>query len=264
MNESVAVVAGVLVNQEGFFLLGSRPEGKVYAGYWEFPGGKVESGESPLQALSRELKEELGITVQQATPWLRKYFVYPHAFVELQFFRVWGWGGLSQPREGQHLCWQRPGVLTVDPMLPANGPIIKALSLPEKLYYLMPGSMAVRANHIPKGSWLIVDGNTNQNALQTSEQKVLVTEPATQTDDLFLKQMPAEGFVRPDLIEWMGMTVSYEDDLRRAIALNADFAVLTREASVDKLISLTEIPLFSYAFRADWREVGLHGYIVNV
>lgn len=83
----VEVAAAVLIRPDNSFLLACRPDGKPYAGYWEFPGGKIEAGESPLQALARELDEELGITVRQATPWLTRTFNYPHATVRLRFYR---------------------------------------------------------------------------------------------------------------------------------------------------------------------------------
>ncbi len=127
----VAVVAAVLQQPDGRFLLAQRPPGKAYAGYWEFPGGKVEDGESPFAALSRELHEELGITVSTAYPWIIREFDYPHAAVRLDFFRIRDWRGELQGREGQAFAWQRLDALDVAPLLPANGPILKALALPE-------------------------------------------------------------------------------------------------------------------------------------
>lgn len=116
------------------FLLAQRPPGKVYAGYWEFPGGKVEAGESVAQALVRELQEEMGITVTAATPWLVRQFVYPHATVRLTFFRVTAWAGEITPLEHSGLAWQFAGTAaSVAPILPANDPVIKALSLPVQM-----------------------------------------------------------------------------------------------------------------------------------
>ncbi len=114
-------------------LLASRPEGKVYAGYWEFPGGKVEPGEAVVDALARELHEELGITVTHVTPWLTRTHDYPHAFVHLHFYMVWDWQGELHPHEGQQFAWHTPGVPDVAPMLPANFPLLKALQLPDVL-----------------------------------------------------------------------------------------------------------------------------------
>jgi 8-oxo-dGTP diphosphatase len=126
----VEVTVAVLQKNDGTFLMAQRPNGKDYEGYWEFPGGKVEAGESPHYALVRELHEELGINVETAYPWLRRVFTYPHATVRLNFFRVTSWKGEPHGREGQLLSWQRQHELTVAPILPANDPILRALKLP--------------------------------------------------------------------------------------------------------------------------------------
>ena len=126
----VEVAAAVILRDDGRFLLGQRPAGKVYAGYWEFPGGKVEPGEAPLAALERELHEELGITVRTAHPWLTRDYDYAHAAVRLRFFRVREWSGALQGREQQRFSWQLPHAISVDPLLPANTPILRALRLP--------------------------------------------------------------------------------------------------------------------------------------
>jgi 8-oxo-dGTP diphosphatase len=128
----VDVVAAVILQPDGRFLLARRPEGKPYAGYWEFPGGKVEAGEALLHALARELHEELGIEVEHAWPWLVRHFDYEHASVKLHFFRVVGWHGEPHGKEGQLLAWQAPGQVDVAPLLPANGPILSALELPSR------------------------------------------------------------------------------------------------------------------------------------
>ena len=129
----VDVAAAVIERPDGSFLLAQRPPGKVYAGYWEFPGGKVEPGEPVADALDRELREELGIDVELAYPWITRVFTYPHATVRLHFYRVVCWRNDPHPHEGQSFVWQRSGHLTVSPMLPANAPILKALSLPVSL-----------------------------------------------------------------------------------------------------------------------------------
>ena len=127
----VEVAAAVMVNGRGEFLLAQRPPGKVYAGYWEFPGGKVEPGESAVAALKRELHEELGIEVEAAYPWLTREFDYAHAAVTLRFFRVLDWRGELNGREQQQFAWQSIGNVNVTPILPANGPILRALELPQ-------------------------------------------------------------------------------------------------------------------------------------
>ena len=126
----VDVGAAVISRADGSFLLGERPAGKIYAGYWEFPGGKIEAGESPLQGLTRELHEELGIDVERAFPWITQVFSYPHATVRLHFFRVTAWRGEPHGRENQRIAWCFPRDPPLEPMLPANTPVFRALRLP--------------------------------------------------------------------------------------------------------------------------------------
>jgi 8-oxo-dGTP diphosphatase len=122
----VQVAVGVLVQPDGSFLMTSRPQGKVYAGYWEFPGGKVEVGETVEQALARELHEELGITVLDVQPWRTLEVSYPHARVHLNFCKVSRWGGELSMREQQSFAWQSLPV-TVHPVLPGSLPVLEWL-----------------------------------------------------------------------------------------------------------------------------------------
>ncbi|MFN3884662.1 MAG: Nudix family hydrolase [Rhodocyclaceae bacterium] len=124
------VAAAVILRDDGAFLLGRRAPGTFYSGYWEFPGGKVEPGETPRAALVRELAEELGIEVLDATPWIVREHVYEHGHVRLYFFRVTAWRGEIGNRVHDALAWQMPGATTVQPMLPANAPVLAALMLP--------------------------------------------------------------------------------------------------------------------------------------
>lgn len=126
----VEVVAAVIERPDGRFLLAQRPAGKVYAGFWEFPGGKVEPGEALAAAVARELHEELGIEVEIADPWIVRIFAYPHATVRLNFFRVRAWQGEPHGKEQQQLAWQHAAALDVAPLLPANAPVMRALQLP--------------------------------------------------------------------------------------------------------------------------------------
>lgn len=142
MSEIVEVAAAVMLRADGReFLLAQRPAGKVYAGYWEFPGGKVEHGESVRDALIRELQEELSITVTACAPWLTRQFTYPHATVRLNFWRVTAWNGeigISGPLEHAAVDWLACGKsASVAPILPANAPILKALALPTTMAITM-------------------------------------------------------------------------------------------------------------------------------
>lgn len=120
----VQVAVGVLIRSDDSFLLTSRPEGKAYAGYWEFPGGKLEVGETIAQALARELQEEIGITIEDCMSWKTEQIDYPHALVQLNFCKVRRWSGELQMREAQLYAWQQLPV-TVKPVLPGTLPVLE-------------------------------------------------------------------------------------------------------------------------------------------
>ncbi len=119
----VEVAVGVLIQADGQFLLTSRPAGKVYEGYWEFPGGKIEAGETVEQALRRELQEEIGVTIGSAQPWRIELVDYPHALVRLNFCKVYDWQGTLVMKEGQRHAWQCLPV-QVQPVLPGTVPVL--------------------------------------------------------------------------------------------------------------------------------------------
>jgi 8-oxo-dGTP diphosphatase len=120
----VEVAVGVLIRSDQSFLLTSRPPGKVYADHWEFPGGKLEAGETVEQALTRELQEELGIVVQRSERWRVEFMSYPHAKVRLHFCKVLQWLNDPMPREGQRLSWQQLPV-TEKPLLQGTLPVLQ-------------------------------------------------------------------------------------------------------------------------------------------
>lgn len=119
------VAVGILLKPNGDVLLACRPEGKPYAGYWEFPGGKVEAGESVIDALKREFEEEIGVRIVSAEPWCGVEHVYAHAHVRLHFYISRHWQGEPQSLEGQALAWQ--GSVVVSPVLPATIPLLEWL-----------------------------------------------------------------------------------------------------------------------------------------
>lgn len=147
---TITEVAAAVIERPGAdgateFLLGQRAPGTFYPGFWEFPGGKVETCETPLVALVRELHEELGIEVVRADPWLRRQHVYEHAHVQLNFFRVREWHGELHDHVHSSLAWQRVDAVMVSPMLPANAPVLAALALPEFYAITHAGEIGVDA-----------------------------------------------------------------------------------------------------------------------
>ncbi|PUE62221.1 7,8-dihydro-8-oxoguanine-triphosphatase [Limnohabitans sp. Rim8] len=120
----VQVAVGVLMRGDDAFLLTSRPEGKAYAGFWEFPGGKLEAGETVEQALRRELQEEIGVTIHDCTLWKTERIDYPHALVQLNFCKVTQWSGELQMLESQSFAWQQLPV-AVKPVLPGTVPVLQ-------------------------------------------------------------------------------------------------------------------------------------------
>jgi len=131
----IDVAVGILMQPNGDVLLGQRPEGKPYAGYWEFPGGKVEAGEDIFAALQREFVEELGVQIIDAKPWCGVEHVYEHAHVRLHFYISREWRGEPQSLEGQAFAWQ--GEVGVAPLLPATIPLLAWL---DELRYAAPGT----------------------------------------------------------------------------------------------------------------------------
>ena len=120
------VAVGILMDAQGRYLLTTRPVGKAYAGYWEFPGGKLEAGETVEQALRRELQEEIGVTIGPAQAWRDVVVDYPHALVRLNFCKVFDWSGQLNMREGQAFSWESLPVGCA-PVLPGTVPVLQWL-----------------------------------------------------------------------------------------------------------------------------------------
>ncbi len=224
-------------------MLAQRPPGKVYAGYWEFPGGKVEPGEPADQALARELHEELGIEVQRSYPWITRVFTYPHAKVRLNFFRVTQWKGEPYAREDQAIAWQRPGADMAAPMLPANAPVLASLALPWE-YAITDAARLGSAAMLDKLERRLEHGlklvqvrepESREREAFTAQVigrahgygcKVMVKQPFQGADGLHftaselmqLSQKPPAGLV--------AASCHHREELERAMALGLDFVVL--------------------------------------
>jgi 8-oxo-dGTP diphosphatase len=258
----VEVAAAVLQRPDNSFLLAQRPPDKIWAGYWEFPGGKIEPGETPYHALVRELREELGIEVETAYPWLTRVFAYPHATVRLNFFRVTAWGGELHPHEGQQFAWQpslslalspegERGQVLVAPVLPANAPILRALSLPT-LYAISNVAELGEAEFmrrleaaLNKGLRLVQlrEKNYTREALRELALKMLPllgqhdARLIINADVELVKEIGADGVQltgaqlaelreRP-AVDWCGASCHNAAELLRAEELGCDFALLS-------------------------------------
>jgi len=246
----IEVAAAVITRPDGCFLLGQRPAGKVYAGYWEFPGGKIEAGEMPLPALTRELHEELGIEVETAYPWLTRDYDYAHAAVRLRFFRVVKWSGTLRGRESQRFVWQAPDAISVDPLLPANAPILGALRLPP-VYAITHAAELGRPELLRRLEQALARGlrlvQVREKELREGELRDLAVRVIglahahgarvlVNGSPQLARELGADGVhltsallketrLRPDL-GLVGASCHDADELARAQALGADLAVL--------------------------------------
>ena len=247
----VEVSAAVLQREDNSFLLAQRPPDKIWAGYWEFPGGKIEPGETPRHALVRELREELGIEVQATYPWVTRVYAYPHATVRLHFFRVTAWSGELHPHEGQQFSWQRVPDISVSPVLPANAPILRALSLPT-LYAISNVAELGEDEFMRRLEAALHNGlrliqlrekNYSREALRELALKML---PLLRQHDARLiinadielcKKIGADGVQltgaqlaelneRPD-VYWCAASCHNAEELRRAEELGCNFALLS-------------------------------------
>ncbi len=288
----VEVAAAVLQRRDGAYLVAQRPKGKVYEGYWEFPGGKVEPGEQPDAALARELHEELGVEVETAYPWITRTYAYPHATVRLRFFRVTRWRGEPRPREQQAIAWQEAGTSAVAPMLPANAPVLASLALPTEYAITDAARM---------GSAVMLE--RLQRRLEQGLKLLQIREPAFQGRDLFIQQaigrarrydckvmvkaaLPdADGihFTAAELMKLQSRpqgvlaaaSCHTRDELKRAMHLELDFAVVgpVREKSgsmplgwtgFQRIVEDTAIPVYAVggltlADLEDAWQAGAHG-----
>lgn len=250
MKKIVHVAAAVITRPDGSVLLGQRAPDTFYPGYWEFPGGKVEPGETPRDALIRELDEELGMRVDTAYPWITREHVYEHAHVSLHFFEVTAWRGEIHDRVHSALSWQRADAMDVGPMLPANGPILKALRLPRLFGITHAGEIGIDAQlarleaALAGGLRLVQirepalpDADCERFARAVVERCHAAGALAVVNGDAALARrigadglhLPARSLMaadgRPDF-EWVGASCHSRAELEQAAALELDYALL--------------------------------------
>lgn len=250
VTKSIDVAAGVIFRGDGSFLLGRRAPGTFYPGYWEFPGGKVEAGESPRDALVRELREELGITAEGIRPWVVREHLYEHARVRLHFFEVFDWHGSLRDHVHDRLSWQRAGSLGVSPVLPANGPILKALSLPRFMgithaFEIGVTSQLARLDAALENGLRLVQvrepglsvakrlafGREVVRRAHACGALVLINGDAgvaaeLGADGVHLKGVELARLAERPAFEWVGASCHTRDELQHAAALGLDYALL--------------------------------------
>ncbi len=247
----VEVAAAVLQKPDNSFLLAQRPADKIWAGYWEFPGGKVERGETARHALVRELREELGIEVVTAYPWLTRVFTYPHATVRLNFFRVTEWHGEPHPHEGQQFSWQHADQVAVAPILPANAPILRALQLPTLYAISNAAELGISVflerleQRLDAGLRLLQlrEKDLSRDELRELAQRVIaLAQPRgarvllngdwglaqeVGADGLHLTSTQLAELRERPAVDWCAASCHDAEELGRAQALGCDFAVLS-------------------------------------
>lgn len=250
MTSPVDVAVAVFQRADGAVLLARRPAGKVYAGYWEFPGGKAEPGERMSDALAREILEELGVRVERAFPWITRVFVYPHATVRLHFHRVVAWSGDPSPLEHDAIAWQRPDAISVEPMLPANGPVVSGLTLPPE-YAITDAAAMGTERFLARLESRLRDGlrlvQVREKTMAPPARRELAARVAAlcrgqgarvliNADIELARAIGADGVhltsaqlrtlaARPD-VRCCGVSCHTAEELRAAERLGADFAVL--------------------------------------
>ena len=265
--EVTRVAVGVLLRADGAVLLADRPAGKPYAGYWEFPGGKVEPGEQVAAALERELHEELGIDIGPSVPWVTFQFDYPHAYVELQFRLVYQWRGEPHARECQKLRFVEPAGQLPQPLLPAAVPVLRWLLLPRV-------ALVIALSQLPELAGL---PRVGRDAAASRRTRIVVmdgdwqggghgsvgatTRRAVGRGDLPL----ASGLGSPQAVGadgvvfeasalssaaaytrgWRGAWVDSEEDLRIALRGHGDFVLVRSAALAEKLsVAPAALPAF--------------------
>ncbi|KPF68522.1 hypothetical protein IP84_09480 [beta proteobacterium AAP99] len=243
------VAVGVILDDRGQVLFAQRPAGKPYAGWWEFPGGKIEAGETVQQALFRELEEELGIRIRDCQPWITLQHVYPHATVRLQFCKVRGFDGTPHGREGQAYLWADPQRPVVDPILPAAIRMLPWLSLPEVLRLSAAAVLGVdewlaRLAATPRAMLVLREPDLSETELNRVAAAASAWRRATgstvlvssrhlhadwvgEFDGMQLTERDLLGAsVRPAPHQWVGASVHSCAGIEHAAQLGLDFAVL--------------------------------------
>ncbi|MCG8434762.1 MAG: Nudix family hydrolase [Gammaproteobacteria bacterium] len=250
--DAVHVVAAILTDAHGRVLVNKRPADKTLAGYWEFPGGKLERGESPVDGLRRELREELDIEVVEAHPFIQISHDYPDKKVFLDVWRVRNFMGSISAMEAQEIAWLTVSDLSNVQLLEADFPILKALRLPDKILITPPTfhaserQLAIMREAIADGANLIqlrVPGLGDEELLAVSEKTIQVCHSENATlivnhSPEFAARCGAEGLhlnarrlmtlrSRPEGMQWVSASCHNLSEIHRANSLELDFITIS-------------------------------------
>ena len=218
---NIEASVGIIFNESFQLLMAERPQSKTWSGWWEFPGGKIEKGETPLEALKRELKEEIGISVIDAEKWIVRKYAYEDYEVILHFYKVTQWSGNIEAKEEQKISWVLPDNNVVSPILPANDLIFKAISLPD--IYAITNAYEYSGNFLNKVEQKL---NNGLGLIQIREKAI--------SKNAFIE-------LTKEIIQMAGnfdAKVMINSDINLAYKLNADGVHLNSSL----LHSLSEIP----------------------
>lgn len=218
---NIEASVGIIFNESFQLLMAERPQSKTWSGWWEFPGGKIEKGETPLEALKRELKEEIGISVINAEKWIVRKYAYEDYEVTLHFYKVTQWSGNIEAKEEQKISWVLPDNNVVSPILPANDLIFKAISLPD--IYAITNAYEYSGNFLNKVEQQL---NNGLGLIQIREKAI--------SKNAFIE-------LTKEIIQMAGnfdAKVMINSDINLAYKLNADGVHLNSSL----LHSLSEIP----------------------
>lgn len=296
---TLEVSVAIIRRADGRVLLAQRPAGKPWEGYWEFPGGKIENGETPEKALARELHEELGVELKQTYPWLTQEYAYPEKRVRLHFYRVPVWHGEPHGREGQRTSWEDPASVSVAPLLPANDRVLRALDLPS-IYAISNVKKYGEAEFLrrlgtalEKGVRLVQlrEHEMSPERLESLARRVVTLAHGHDArvlingDDALARRVDADGVhlnhrqllqarKRPET-KWWAASCHDAAELEKAANLEADFVVLSPvlptpshpEAAgmgwrgFEELVSNTPIPVYALGgMKSDLLETAMqHG-----
>ena len=243
----IHVIVGAIGDAQGRVLIAQRPRGRHMAGRWEFPGGKLATGEEPYAGLKRELAEELGVAVQSARPLIRLRHAYPDRRVLLDVWQVTAYDGVPEALDAQALDWARPDDLPKYDLLEADRAIVTALRLPRLARLLSPGEslQSVRGNSAQTLLWPLAEDGEQPDAdvvraLRTAGHRVFVmgtdvdavrVAAMTRCDGVVLRWLDQSLHVDRSGSFLVGVHCEDAEGARQAVAEGAHFLVVAPAGS---------------------------------